>query len=229
MLPEPDFLSHRSRTMARKRGRTGLIFILGLSFLAGMTDAISFTSAGDFVSFMSGNTTRLASSLSLGNWSHVVQIAVLIVSFIIGNALGVILATVTARRSWPLLLAIGLALITASQVQSLAGLSTAALSMGMINAVVEEINGLPIGLTFVSGALSRFGRGAGRWLMGKRHSGWRIQLVPWLGMLSGAVLGAYLGHIWGLAGLVFSGFFSLALAAMSMLIPRKWQSAFMHS
>ena len=34
-------------------------------------------------------------------------------------------------------------------------------AMGMVNAAVEHIEGLPIGLTYVTGALSRFGRGCG--------------------------------------------------------------------
>ncbi len=228
MLPEPTFLSPRSRAFARTRGRVGLMFILALSFLAGMTDAISFTAGGDFVSFMSGNTTRLASSVSLDNWHTAAHIGALILAFVIGNALGVILATITRRRSWPLLSTIGMALILAAQVQGLPGLAIAALSMGMINAVVEEINGLAIGLTFVSGALSRFGRGAGRWLMGKRLNGWRVQLIPWLGMLTGAVLGAYTGHAVGLKGLFFAGLLSLAIGGLSMLIPRQWQATFMH-
>ncbi|MGO7522689.1 DUF1275 family protein, partial [Rhizobium brockwellii] len=42
-------------------------------------------------------------------------------------------------------------------------------SMGMGNAAVEHIEGLPIGLTSVTGALSRFGRGIGRWIIGDRR------------------------------------------------------------
>ena len=41
------------------RGRVGLGLVASLSVLAGMTDAIGFLATGDFVSFMSGNTTRL--------------------------------------------------------------------------------------------------------------------------------------------------------------------------
>lgn len=42
----------------------------------------------------------------------------------------------------------------------------AILAMGMLNAAVEQVNGLPVGLTYVTGALSRFGRGLGRWMLG---------------------------------------------------------------
>ena len=48
------------------RGRIGLSLVAALSVLAGMTDAIGFMASGDFVSFMSGNTTRLAVDISYG-------------------------------------------------------------------------------------------------------------------------------------------------------------------
>jgi len=38
--------------------------VAGLSVLAGMTDAIGLLALGDFVSFMSGNTTRLAVAIN---------------------------------------------------------------------------------------------------------------------------------------------------------------------
>ncbi|TDV62627.1 uncharacterized protein DUF1275 [Pseudomonas sp. LP_7_YM] len=63
MLPEIVDVSAESRREALLQGRVGLCLVAGLSFVAGMTDAIGFMSTGDVVSFMSGNTTRLAVSL----------------------------------------------------------------------------------------------------------------------------------------------------------------------
>ena len=51
--------------------RNGLVNA-SLSVLAGMTDAIGFLATGDFVSFMSGNTTRLAVAVSEGDLGMVV-------------------------------------------------------------------------------------------------------------------------------------------------------------
>ena len=82
------------------------------------------------------------------------------------------------------------------------GAFLAIIAMGLLNAAVEEVNGLPIGLTYVTGALSRFGRGLGRWLLGERRAGWRVQLVPWAGMLCGAVIGGVLEQRFGLAALL---------------------------
>ncbi|KAJ37345.1 membrane protein, partial [Agrobacterium tumefaciens] len=93
-------------------------------------------------------------------------------------------------------------------------------AMGMVNAAVEHIEGLPIGLTYVTGALSRFGRGIGRFLLGDRSLDWGIQIVPWLGMLSGAICGAVLGAkmqsdaLWVVAVAVF------VVAIATLIIPR---------
>ncbi|MBV4534035.1 DUF1275 domain-containing protein [Pseudomonas sp. SWRI107] len=228
MLPEPGLYTARGKRIAKIRGKVGLCFVAALSFLAGMTDAVGFTATGDFVSFMSGNTTRLAVSISHGDTHAMLGITALIVAFILGNALGVIVARLVNRRSWPLLLCVALLLCLAALMPTqLIVLLCAALSMGMINAVVEEVNGLPIGLTYVTGALSRFGRGLGRWLLGERKPGWRVQLVPWLGMLIGAVVGALLQNKFGIAALAINGLVAAGLGTASLIIPRRWQRTYM--
>ena len=212
------------------RGRVGLGLVGSLSVLAGMTDAIGFLATGDFVSFMSGNTTRLAVAISQGDLSLIVRLAFAVLAFIVGNTLGILLGRWGRRRALPLMLGIagllcGAALLPfESQVPALLA---AILAMGMLNAAVEQVNGLPVGLTYVTGALSRFGRGLGRWLLGERRSGWRVQLVPWSGMLLGAVLGAVLEAHFGVKALLFSAGFAALLGVVSLKIPRRWQRDYM--
>ncbi|MBK5000963.1 DUF1275 domain-containing protein [Pseudomonas sp. S31] len=212
------------------RGRVGLGLVAGLSVLAGMTDAIGLLALGDFVSFMSGNTTRLAVAISEADIALVLRLSGAIVGFVVGNALGVILARAFRRRAWPVLLVVAALLAGAAAwpfAASFPALLATTLAMGMINAVVEQVNGLPIGLTYVTGALSRFGRGLGRWLLGERRSGWRVQLVPWAGMLLGAALGAWLQHHLGLQALAGSCALACLLALVSRFIPRTWQRGYM--
>lgn len=208
------------------RGRVGLGLVACLSVLAGMTDAIGFMATGDFVSFMSGNTTRMAVAISDGELGLVLRLLLLVATFIVGNALGVVVSRLAGHRALPLLLSIG-ALLCASAAwpfeQHLPALLAAIIAMGMLNAAVEEVNGLPIGLTYVTGALSRFGRGLGRWMLGDRRNGWRVQLVPWSGMFAGAVLGALLEQHLGLKALYVSGLFAALLGVASLKIPRRWQ------
>ncbi|AZF53379.1 Protein of unknown function DUF1275 [Pseudomonas sp. R4-34-07] len=232
MLPSPAkpyanaALAHRQRW----RGRVGLMLVAGLSVLAGMTDAIGFMASGDFVSFMSGNTTRLAVAISAGDLGLTGRLLLLVATFIVGNALGVVVSRVSKRRALPLLLSIGALLCGAALLpwaETLPALLAAIIAMGMLNAAVEQVNGVPVGLTYVTGALSRFGRGLGRWLLGERRNGWRMQLIPWAGMFIGAVIGALLEQQIGLSALWVSGALAGLLGLATLAIPRRWQLGFM--
>ena len=230
MLPTSSpFLSAERARLRALNGRVGLALVAALSFLAGMTDAIGFLATGDFVSFMSGNTTRMAVAISQGEVQGLWRLGLAIICFVLGNALGVMLARALRRRAAPLLVIVALVLASAvlPGLDAFVALALAIVAMGMLNAVVEQVNGMAIGLTYVTGALSRFGRGLGRWLMGERHSGWRVQLVPWGGMLSGAVWGAWLQTRLGIEALGVSAVMTLALAGIVVLIPRAWQRGYM--
>ena len=102
------------------------------------------------------------------------------------------------------------------------------LSMGLVNAAVEHVEGLPIGLTYVTGALSRFGRGIGRFLMGEHRFDWWIQIVPWLGMVSGAVCGALTGYWMQPHALAIVALAAMALALATLLVPQHLQRRFGH-
>lgn len=212
------------------RGRIGMALVAALSVLAGMTDAIGFMASGDFVSFMSGNTTRLAVAISDGDLGLTLRLLILVATFIVGNALGIVVSRLSSRRALPLLLCIAMLLCGAAAWpydEQLPALLAAIIAMGMLNAAVEEVNGLPVGLTYVTGALSRFGRGLGRWMLGERRNGWRVQLVPWTGMFAGAVLGAVLEHYLGLKAMFVSGLLAGAIGLLSLKIPRRWQLGYM--
>nr|WP_252193714.1 YoaK family protein [Pseudomonas sp. TAE6080] len=212
------------------RGRIGLALVASLSVLAGMTDAIGFMASGDFVSFMSGNTTRLAVAISEGDLGLTGRLTLLVATFILGNALGVIISRLSKRHALPLLLCIATLLCGAAawpMAEQLPAVLAAIIAMGMLNAAVEQVNGLPVGLTYVTGALSRFGRGLGRWMLGERRNGWRVQLIPWAGMFVGAVIGALLEHQMGIKALLVSGLLSALLGLASLKIPRRWHLGYM--
>src|SRR5471030_108398 len=232
MLPSAS--THRASPghlhIQKWRGRIGMSLVATLSVLAGMTDAIGFMASGDFVSFMSGNTTRLAVAISDGDLGLTVRLLILVATFIVGNALGIVVSRLGGRRALPLLLCIATLLCGAAAWpydEQLPALLAAIISMGMLNAAVEEVNGLPVGLTYVTGALSRFGRGLGRWMLGERRNGWRVQLIPWVGMFVGAVIGAVLEHQLGLKALLVSGALAAVLGVVSLKIPRRWHLGYM--
>ncbi|MES5045128.1 YoaK family protein [Rhizobium nepotum] len=212
----------RNIIRARRTG-TGIALVAAISFIAGMTDAVGLYVSGDFVSFMTGNTTRAAVSMQAGIYSHAVKLLFAIVAFVLGNAGGIVVAHKFDRSIFAVLAGVGSLVAIAALLRNEAALAQFYLvvfAMGMVNAAVEHIEGLPIGLTYVTGALSRFGRGIGRFLLGDRSLDWSIQIVPWLGMISGAISGAVLGAtlqsdaLWVVAATVF------AVAIATLVIPR---------
>ncbi|MCZ7453579.1 YoaK family protein [Rhizobium rhizogenes] len=213
----------RNIIKARRTG-TGIALVAAISFIAGMTDAVGLYVSGDFVSFMTGNTTRAAVSMEAGIYAHAVKLLFAIVAFVAGNAGGIVVAHKFDRRIFAVLMAVGgllaIAALLRDEASGLVQFYLVVFAMGMVNAAVEHIEGLPIGLTYVTGALSRFGRGIGRFLLGERSLDWGIQIVPWLGMITGAICGAVLGAtlhsdaLWVVAASVF------AIGFTTLVIPR---------
>lgn len=213
----------RNIIKARRTG-TGIALVAAISFIAGMTDAVGLYVSGDFVSFMTGNTTRAAVSMEAGIYAHAVKLLFAIVAFVAGNAGGIVVAHKFDRRIFAVLMAVGgllaIAALLRDEASGLMQFYLVVFAMGMVNAAVEHIEGLPIGLTYVTGALSRFGRGIGRFLLGERSLDWGIQIVPWLGMITGAICGAVLGAtlhsdaLWVVAASVF------AIGFATLVIPR---------
>jgi uncharacterized membrane protein YoaK (UPF0700 family) len=222
----------RRKIIHRRRTLTGLALVGAISFVAGMTDAVGLLLSGDFVSFMTGNTTRAALAYAGGDYGHALVLFIALWIFIFGNALGIVLAhTVSSRRAFVVLAGVATLLAVAS-ILSAAEYSRlqfylVVLSMGMINATVEHIEGLPIGLTYVTGALSRFGRGIGRWLVGDRNpTGWLIQCVPWTGMAAGALTGAFLTNYAAERALWVVALVAFCVALATAFLPRPLQLHF---
>ena len=219
-------LTRRRHLVSTRRTVTGLMLVAAISFIAGMTDAVGLMLTGDFVSFMTGNTTRAALSFADGNYGHAIVLLAALWVFIIGNALGIIIAhTLSTRRTFAVLASVALVVAVAALLpdESYRRIQfyLIILAMGMINATVEHIEGLPIGLTYITGALSRFGRGVGRWIVGDRNpTGWVIQTIPWSGMAAGAVSGALLTNWLGKDALwaVVIGIVTIAIA--TVFLPR---------
>jgi uncharacterized membrane protein YoaK (UPF0700 family) len=100
------------------------------------------------------------------------------------------------------------------------------LAMGAINSALEEVEGVGLGLTYVTGALSKFGRGLGKLLAGERKFGWGLQLAPVTGIVLGAFLGQILDDHYGRHALWLPFSMTLALVICSVLVPRAWQKTF---
>ena len=150
--------------------RRNILLACALSALAGYVDGIGFLHLGGlFVSFMSGNSTRMGVSLADGQWSAALEAFSLIVLFVVGAAAGsLIVLGRAAHRQALLLLTEALLLVAAALAYHLGLQATAVaaivLAMGLENAVFQIDGGGGLGLTYVTGALVKVGQ-----LLGVSH------------------------------------------------------------
>src|SRR5229473_4213599 len=120
--------------------RRNVFLACALSALAGYVDAIGFLHLGGlFVSFMSGNSTRMGVSLAEGQWSAAAESLGLIALFVVGAAGGslIVLGRGANRQPWVLLAeALLLAAAAFSYALGFSGAAVAAmvLAMGLENA-----------------------------------------------------------------------------------------------
>lgn len=189
---------------------------LGLAFLAGQTDAIGFIVAGGyFTSFMSGNTTRLGVDLVEAASTALVPLGI-IGSFLVGVVAGAIMATRWANWRKRILLAVVTLLLGLGAIAALGGanavfLAAAAAAMGFANNTFIRNGEVTVGVTYMTGALVRFGQGLAARLSGRPASSMRGYGSLWLALAAGAASGAWLYtidralapfEIFGVAGLL---------------------------
>jgi uncharacterized membrane protein YoaK (UPF0700 family) len=193
-----------------------------LAMLAGFVDAIGFLKLGGlFVSFMSGNSTRLAVEIATGAGAAALA-ATLITAFVAGVVSGSLLsAAARQRRKSVVLLAVALFLALAAllgrwNLDRLA-VSVMAFAMGCTNTVFQRDGEVSVGVTYMTGALVKVGQRIGAALLGEDPLGWLPYLLLWLGLVVGGIIGAITyAHI-GMDGLWAA---SIAAFLLSCLAPR---------
>lgn len=191
-----------------KLDRRALVLAVLLSAQAGFVDALGFIELGGFfVSFMSGNSTRLAVGLAADR-SDAILAGVLILTFVAGVFVGTLVRTAAPLR-WQKPVALGflsLCLLGAALAHSLGATPLAlfamAFAMGAENIVFERDGEIAIGLTYMTGALVKLGQRlahavkgtGGRW-------DWAPFLALWGALMGGAVAGALIHPVLGLSAL----------------------------
>jgi uncharacterized membrane protein YoaK (UPF0700 family) len=170
------------------------LFAATLSGLAGFVDAIGFIKLGGFfVSFMSGNSTRLAVALASGQPPLA---GGLIAAFVLGVVLGALAGGVgPVRRRPAIVLGLVTLLLTVAAALGHVGLGAAAagamaMAMGAENGVFAVDGEVQIGLTYMTGTLVKLGQSLASAARGGDALGWAPYLLLWLGLLAGAVAGA---------------------------------------
>lgn len=168
-----------------------------MAFLAGATDVYGLAKLRDlYVSFMSGNTTMLGVALGTGDPARAATIAVLVGLFVIGAACGAVLANVFGRFQTPAVISVvSIVLCVPLLVPSWTAYAFV-LAMGSLNAAISKVGAASVSLTFVTGALVKFGQGLGNWLIGQRADmSWLVQAAMWGSLLAGSCAAAFVRHL----------------------------------
>ncbi|MCP3394706.1 YoaK family protein [Bradyrhizobium sp. CCGB12] len=209
------------------RSRRNLALACALSALAGYVDGAGFLHLGGlFVSFMSGNSTRLGVSLAEGHWTGASEAVGLILLFVVGAGIGglIVHGKGRYRQCWVLLAEA--TLLAAAGLAYLFGVPWLAviamvLAMGLENAVFQVDGGPGIGLTYMTGALVKVGQLAAAALTGGPRWAWLPNLLLWASLVTGAAAGAFAYSEISLAAVWFAAAAALLLAAIAVISVRR--------
>jgi uncharacterized membrane protein YoaK (UPF0700 family) len=189
---------------------------LGLAALAGLVDATGFVVAGGyFTSFMSGNTTRMGVELVHSPALALTPLA-LIGAFLAGVTGGAMVGRRFAGRHKRVLLGLVALLLTAGAGLLATGLAVpflglAAMAMGLANNVFVRDGEVTVGVTYMTGALVRFGQGIAARLAGAPLESTRGYGLLWSALALGAAAG---GGLCLVAPLWAAGLASVAAVAL---------------
>jgi uncharacterized membrane protein YoaK (UPF0700 family) len=200
--------------------RRNVALACALAALAGYVDGIGFLHLGGlFVSFMSGNSTRMGVFLVQGQWPSAVEALGLIVLFVIGAGAGslIVLGRGAHRQPW-LLLALALLLAAAALAYAFdlpnLAISAIVIAMGLENAAFQIDGGAGLGLTYVTGALVKAGQLIAIALTGGARWAWAPSLLMWAALVMGSAGGAAAYYWINLGAIWFAAGFALALSGI---------------
>ncbi|MEO7999410.1 MAG: YoaK family protein [Gemmatimonadaceae bacterium] len=177
-----------------KYNRSWRAVALTLAAVAGFTDVQAYLAAGGyFVSFMSGNSTRLgvaAADADSGVW----KLAGIVLCFVGGVALGSIGDAFGSRHRRTVVLLLTSLLLSLSAVFqrpdfAYTGVLLMALAMGALNAVFVADSEVHVGITYMTGTLVKLGRHLGERLRGGVTKSWLPYAQHWAALVIGGVLG----------------------------------------
>jgi uncharacterized membrane protein YoaK (UPF0700 family) len=163
--------------------------------LAGFVDAIGFLKSGGlFVSFMTGNSTRLAIGAV-----HAAPVALaaagLIILFVFGVALSVVISSRAGSRKVTAAGVLACLLVGAAIAESLnfdvAVIGMLCLAMGAANTIFQRDGEVTVGVTYMTGTLVKLGYKLAGVFGGGDRTAWLPYLVLWASLVLGGVAGGF--------------------------------------
>ncbi|MCO8020222.1 DUF1275 domain-containing protein [Brevundimonas diminuta] len=189
-----------------------------LAALAGYVDSLGFLHLGGvFVSFMSGNSTRLAVNLAEGRWQAAGAVAGVLALFVLGAMLGALVAGGDGARSRSRVLAVEALLLGGAAVAAGAGIAPVAIglmvmAMAVENSVFLRDGEVGVSLTYMTGTLVKTGHALAAVVRGGDPWAFRPYMALWAGLVGGALLGAVVYGRLGLDALWLAAAVAMTLA-----------------
>lgn len=185
---------------------------VSFAFIAGFVDSIGFIFLGGvFLSFMSGNTTRIATAAVDGNPDLAWLAGSAVVFFLLGVMEGALVRRLAKRRVRPdqvreVVMINMCVLFTLSALLVLvdaprAAIIVASLGIGSMNSIFEREGEVSIPLTYMTGTLVKMGQRFVDAFFGGSHREWLGHLKMWAGLTTGAFTGALVYRYLGIQSL----------------------------
>ena len=231
-MNNPDAISGESQS-SRASSRLEEWQAITIGTIAGFVDAYGMMTYSTYLSFMSGNTTQTGSEIGKGNFSLALPAAFAIASFVCGSFAGAFVSDpksqgtrrmIFAAVAALLALVIGFAKLGA--IPEAAHIAVASFAMGALNTAFTRVGAQQVGLTFVTGTLSRFGvhlaSALRRRPVANSEGPWDTHLRRalllggiWMGFLVGALLSGFATPLFGVWVLLFPIFVLALLAGLA--------------
>lgn len=200
----------------------------GYAFIAGFVDSVGFIFLGGvFLSFMSGNTTRLATALVDDDYDLVRLAGACIVLFLLGVMEGALvrrtaMLVVAAHRVRDIVVTNMTLIFIAASVLVLVDRPNVAivlmsLGIGAMNSIFERDGEVSIPLTYMTGTLVKMGQRFVDAFFGGTHRAWLEHLRMWAALTLGAVVGALSYQQLGIHAILIATGLAIVLGLASII------------
>jgi uncharacterized membrane protein YoaK (UPF0700 family) len=206
--------------MAGKQARIARSVQVGvgvsLTAVAGFVDAVGYIELGGFfASFMSGASISLGVGVGESRWAAVQHAGILVTAFVAAATAASMISGLMRRWALPTVLLLDGGCISAAALMAGTGWTPSVAvipvvaAMGVQNTALRPVDGVRLGVTFMTGTLVSLSEALGRCLLGRAPWwGWSPHALVWCSFVAGAGAGALLHRALGF----------LALAAPAVVV-----------
>ena len=207
-----------------RRAQVGLG--VSLTAIAGCVDAIGYIELGGlFASFMSGASVSLGVGVGEGQWRPVLDGAFLIAAFLCGGTTATVMSGIAGVWALPSVLLLeggllaGAALLTGTGWATSSAILFVVAAMGVQNTALRPVDGVRLGVTFMTGTLVSLSQAVGRALLGRaRPWQWAPHALVWCVFSAGAAAGAALYVLFGFMSVVVPAVLVLFLSGLIEIV-----------